>query len=148
MANVVAEPSISAVVVLDQQGERIAARYFSDDLQTLANQQVFEKALLAKALKTSTTVGPRLALPSSSSSLLLSSLELSDTKVYAPQIRALLGTAAHFCEVVVLKLRTPGFGFRVPGSGDLLGRLGLEGPRLSLPSSSFVFVELCLCRVG
>jgi len=42
---------------------------------------------------------------SSSSSLLLSSLELSDTKVYAPQIRARLGTAAHFCEVVVLKLR-------------------------------------------
>ena len=30
------------------------------------------------------------------SSLLLSSLELSDTKVYAPQIRALLGTASHF----------------------------------------------------
>ena len=29
-----------------------------------------------------------------------------DTKVYAPQIRALLGTASHFCEVVVLKLRT------------------------------------------
>ena len=41
----------------------------------------------------------------SSSSLLLSSLELSDTKVYAPQIRALLGTASHFCEVVVLRLR-------------------------------------------
>ena len=30
-----------------------------------------------------------------SSSLLLSSLELSATKVYEPQIRALLGTAAH-----------------------------------------------------
>jgi len=42
---------------------------------------------------------------SSSSSLLLSSLELSDTKVYEPYIRALLGTATHFCEVVVLKLR-------------------------------------------
>ena len=40
---------------------------------------------------------------SSSSSLLLTSLELSDTTVYAPQIRARLGTAAHFCEVVVLK---------------------------------------------
>jgi len=34
------------------------------------------------------------------------SLELSDTNVYEPQIRALLGTASHFCEVVVLKLRT------------------------------------------
>jgi len=38
------------------------------------------------------------------SSLLLSSLELSDTQVYEPQTRALLGTASHFCEVVVLKL--------------------------------------------
>ena len=38
------------------------------------------------------------------SSLLLSSLELSDRKVYEPYMRALLGTAAHFCEVVVLKL--------------------------------------------
>ena len=35
------------------------------------------------------------------SSLLLSSLELSDTKVYEPYIRARLGTTAHFCEVVV-----------------------------------------------
>ena len=34
--------------------------------------------------------------------LSLSSLELSDTHVYEPQIRALLGTASHFCEVVVL----------------------------------------------
>ena len=39
-------------------------------------------------------------------SLLLSSLELSDTKVYEPQIRALLGTASHFCEVIVPKLRS------------------------------------------
>ena len=30
-----------------------------------------------------------------SNPLLLSSLELSDTQVYAPQIRALLGTASH-----------------------------------------------------
>jgi len=33
-----------------------------------------------------------------------SSLELSDTKVYEPLIRVLLGTASHFCEVVVVKL--------------------------------------------
>ena len=33
------------------------------------------------------------------------SLTLSDTRVYEPQIRARLGTTAHFCEVVVLKLR-------------------------------------------
>jgi len=40
------------------------------------------------------------------SSLLLSSLELSDTKVLSLKLRALLGTASHFCEVVVLKSRT------------------------------------------
>ena len=34
-------------------------------------------------------------------SLLLSSLELIDTKAYEPQIRALLGTASQFCKVVV-----------------------------------------------
>ena len=37
---------------------------------------------------------PPHALPSSS--LLLSSLELSDTKVYEPSIRALFGNTAHF----------------------------------------------------
>ena len=47
----------------------------------------------------------KMALEASASSL-LSSLELSYTKVYEPLIRARLGTAAHFCEVVVLKLRT------------------------------------------
>ena len=41
---------------------------------------------------------------SSSASSLLSSLELSDTNVYEPKILAPLGTALHFCEVVVLKL--------------------------------------------
>ena len=40
------------------------------------------------------------------SSLLLSSLELSDAKVYEPSVRDFFGTAAHFCKVVVLKLRT------------------------------------------
>jgi len=42
-----------------------------------------------------------------SSSLLLSSLELSDTQVYEPYIRARLGTAAHFCVVVVHCQRNP-----------------------------------------
>jgi hypothetical protein len=37
------------------------------------------------------------------SSLLLAILELNDTNVYVPSIRALLGTASQFCEVVVLK---------------------------------------------
>jgi len=41
-----------------------------------------------------------------SSSLLLSSPQLSDTQVYEPEIRALLGNASQFCDVVVLKLRT------------------------------------------
>ena len=36
--------------------------------------------------------------------LLLSSQELSDTNVYEPEIRALLGIAFHFCEMFVLKL--------------------------------------------
>jgi len=39
-------------------------------------------------------------------SLLLSSLELSDTTIYEPLMRALLGTAAPFCRVVVLKLKS------------------------------------------
>ena len=49
---------------------------------------------------------PPLAQPGPFISLLLpSSLELSDTKVYEPLIRALLGTTASICEVVVPKLR-------------------------------------------
>ena len=40
---------------------------------------------------------------SGTSSLLLSSLELSDTKAHEPWIRALLGTAVHFRKVAVLK---------------------------------------------
>ena len=39
--------------------------------------------------------------------------KLSDTRVYEPQIRARLGTTAHFCKVVVLKL-----------AGVLHGRVG------------------------
>ena len=38
-----------------------------------------------------------------SSSVSLSRLELSDTNVYASQIRALLGTASHFCKEVALQ---------------------------------------------
>jgi hypothetical protein len=40
------------------------------------------------------------------SSLLLSSLDLSDTHVYEPSARALLKAAPYFCEAIVLKLRT------------------------------------------
>ena len=40
--------------------------------------------------------------------LLLSSLESSDSQVYEPSIRALLRTASHFCEVVVLEVRISG----------------------------------------
>ena len=35
------------------------------------------------------------------------SLKLSDTRVYEPQIRARLGTTAHFCEVVSNMIRSP-----------------------------------------
>ena len=42
--------------------------------------------------------------PSLRPSLLLPSLELSDTKVFEPEIRARRGTAAHFCEAIVLFL--------------------------------------------
>ena len=35
------------------------------------------------------------------------SLKLGDTRVYEPYIRARLGTTAHFCEVVVLRLCKP-----------------------------------------
>jgi len=40
------------------------------------------------------------------SSSVLSGLKLSDTQVYEPYTRALLGTASHHCEVVVLRLRS------------------------------------------
>jgi len=40
------------------------------------------------------------------SSLVLSSLELSDIQVYEPRLRALLGTASHFCDLSFLNLRT------------------------------------------
>jgi hypothetical protein len=41
-----------------------------------------------------------------SSSLLLPSLVLSDRRVYQPDIRARLGTTAHFCNVVVTRKPT------------------------------------------
>ena len=43
----------------------------------------------------SSLTGPRRSL----------SLKLSDTRVYEPQIRARLGTTAHFCKVVILNLQ-------------------------------------------
>ena len=58
--------------------------------------------------------------------LLLSSLELSNTKVYEPQIRALLGTASHFCQVGVLKLRTvPIAGVHAAGAAARAGHAAL-----------------------
>ena len=56
------------------------------------------------------------------SSALLSSLELNETQVYEPYIRAHLGTASHFCEVGLLKLRTAIFEQPVPQVW--LGRAG------------------------
>ena len=43
---------------------------------------------------------------SSASSSSLSSPELSDTKVYEPYIRAIIGTATQFCKVGILKSGT------------------------------------------
>ena len=51
-----------------------------------------------------------------------SSLKLSDTRVYEPQIRARLVTKAHFCEGVVVKL-----------CPDLVARGGL--PEVALPKN-------------
>ena len=53
-------------------------------------------------------------------SVLLSSLQLSDTKVFDPQIPALLGTAAHFRKVVVLKKK------RRTCRGHLTGRISQD----------------------
>ena len=48
--------------------------------------------------------GVHASMFASSSSLLLSSLELSGTKVYEPQIRARLGATAHVYKALVLEL--------------------------------------------
>ena len=49
------EPSISAVVILDSDGERIAVRYYTPQYATLGTQHAFEKSLLAKAVKSQGT---------------------------------------------------------------------------------------------
>ena len=49
--------------------------------------------------------GTAVQLGFESSSLLLTRLGLSGTQVYEPEVRALLGSASHFCEEVVLELR-------------------------------------------
>ena len=63
-------------------------------------------------------------------SALLSSLELRDTNVYEPSIRARLGTAAHFCEVVVLKCVA-----RVAGTATARGARGRSALTHSLSLS-------------
>ena len=59
-------------------------------------------------------------------SLLLSSLDFSDTKVYAPWIRALLGTVSYSCEVVAHHH------CHTPGHAGIFGRPEPENP-LSCP---------------
>ena len=73
---------------------------------------------------------PRRVSPSSS--LSLSSLELSDTKVHDPYIRALLGTALHSCEVVILKFRTVLAEFLLAGVNSGAGAAWLAGRGVSL----------------
>jgi len=68
-----------------------------------------------------------------SSSLSLPSLDLSDTKVFELHIRALLGTASHFCKLFVLKLYLgdavgidPGHQFLKPYPGSYISPSILE----------------------
>jgi hypothetical protein len=87
---------------------------------------------------------------SSNSSLSLSSLESSDTKVYAPYIRARLGTAAHLSQVCALKLgdhrivegrgRQPGVGIHGGGAPGL-ARLGEGDEVFVLPLPLVCFVD-------
>lgn len=55
MAIGVSEPSIASVVILDNEGERIAAKYFASKYSTLASQKEFEKSLIGKAQKSNVT---------------------------------------------------------------------------------------------
>ena len=70
------------------------------------------------------TPGRAATTGASSSSSLLSSLELRATKVYEVSIRAFIETASQFCEVVALKSRTVTLVQEVlgsiPGGGALL----------------------------
>jgi len=59
-----------------------------------------------------------------------SSLKLSDTRVYEAQIRARLGTTAHICEVVVLKLSAVPAGVRGAGAARAVAPRPHEGLRV------------------
>ena len=75
--------------------EKQQIRQLRTDPSTLKDQTEQRHALRLRQNLFTLVTGPRRSL----------SLKLSDTRVYAPQIRARLGTTAHFCEVVVLKLK-------------------------------------------
>ena len=62
-----------------------------------------------------------------SSSLLLSSLELSVMQDYEPCIRALLETASHFCKVVALKMVALNLSSRVRFEGFWVQGLEVRG---------------------
>ena len=72
----------------------------------------------------------------SSSSLLLSRLKLGETQIYAPQIRALLGTASHFYEVVVLELRTVPIG-TAPQPLNARTQVAISDRNLSFPGTKW-----------
>ena len=65
-------------------------------------------------------------------------LELRDTKVYEPGTRALLGTASHFCEAVVLESRT------VPSGTALGSRSGALRWRTHVAAVASYFSSLLL----
>jgi len=67
---------------------------------------------------------------------------LRDTQDYEHSIRALLGTASHFCEVLVLKLRTGGLDgskCRVVPGWKFAGLMSGGGGRVR----NFDFTEMC-----
>ena len=74
----------------------------------------------------------------STSSFLLSSIELSDTKVFEPYMRALLGTDLQFCEEVVLKSRTASLG--------LTDRFHSKSCQICLKLDELTYVLLVLMR--
>ena len=76
----------------DDRLVNVASRLLLPPIRSIAGVQHFGYPGAARAVFRSDDAAP------SSSSSLLSSLELSDTKIYGSQIRTLRGTASHVME--------------------------------------------------
>ena len=85
-----------------------------------------------------------------SSSLLLSSLEFSDTKVCEPEIRALLGTASHFCELAPKHRLFDSTVPRMQGQNSRLAKPGkIEAEFVTcVDTSTFVRLNTCTMPPG